>query len=653
MRIQRWHIPCSCLFISILTVFLLSMAQPAFCQTIPSSRIFLSSWQNAGCPPNPIEYNGLANVRTFGAAGNGAVNDQPAVAAAIASLSGTPGIVYFPSGTYLIQSPITIPSGVILRGQSSQDTILRFDFVDHAIRIYGSETGSWIPLTAFASTHSNTILIEDGSVFSAGDYAIIRQDNDVSWNITDAWANYSAGQIVKITGIAGNTLTLERPLRHDYPLTRAPQIRRMNANKHSGVENLKLERLTAGDSTTRNNQYTIHFSYAAEGWVRGVHSHKAFGSHVAMDNSTKIDMTGSYLEDAHEYDDGGSGYGVKLQARSGECLIENNIFRRLRHSILLQSGANGNVFGYNYSRDTQSDSHPSWAGDIALHGNYPYANLFEGNIVEHLWIDNSHTGINGPFNTFFRNRAEKCGFNMTDTGADSQNVVGNELYRGSSAAQIAVGNGYHFMGSDHFTYGNNTQAAGLQPAGTANLPDTSYYLIGAPAQMPAWWNIPDALPIIGPEHSLSQTKNNPARARYYLEYNSNTIGGADGGGGGGCFIATAAFGSPAARHVQILRDFRDRYLLSFNAGKAFVKFYYAASPPVARFIAQNAALRLMTRWMLLPVIGVAYLMMTWGAMATFTLLIFLMLALSTLILILRRKMILPCRKVRINAIETL
>jgi len=633
MRIERLHILSRLFFFCTLTVILLSIAPSADGQTIPGSRTFQSAWQNAGCPLNAIEYNGLANVKNFGAAGNGIANDQPAVAAAIASLTGTPGVIFFPAGTYLIQSPISVPSNTILRGQSSKDTILRFDFVDHAIRVYGSETGSWITLTDSALMHSNTLIVADGSVFLVGDYAIIRQNNDPSWNITDAWAQYAAGQIVKIAGVAGNTLTLERPLRHDYPLARAPQLRRINTNKNSGVENLKLERLIAGDNTSRNNQYTVHFSYAAQAWVRGVHSYKAFGSHIAVDDSTKIDVTGSYFEDAHEYDDGGSGYGVKIQSRSGECLIENNIFRLLRHSILLQSGANGNVFGYNYSRDTKSDSHLSWAGDIALHGNYPYANLFEGNIVEHLWIDNSHNGINGPLNTFFRNRAEKCGFNMTDSGANSQNVVGNELFRGGSAAQIAVGNGYHFLGSDHFTHGNNTQSAGLQPANTANLPDISCYLKNAPSVMPAWWTITDALPIIGPEYELSQAKNNPARARYFQQNNG---GDSSGGGGGGCFIATAAFGSPLERPVQILRDFRDRYLLQFSAGKAFVEFYYTVSPPVAKVIAQNDDLRLLTRWMLIPVIGVAYLMVNWGAAATFLWMLSLLLTLGTLVLIRRR-----------------
>ncbi len=50
------------------------------------------------------------------------------------------------------------------------------------------------------------------------------------------------------------------------------------------------------------------------------------------------------------------------------------------------------------------------------------------------------------------------------------------------------------------------------------------------------------------------------------------------GGGGGCFIATAAFGSYQEHHVWILRQFRDRYLLTSIPGRAFVRFYYSHSP---------------------------------------------------------------------------
>jgi uncharacterized repeat protein (TIGR01451 family) len=113
-------------------------------------------------------------------------------------------------------------------------------------------------------------------------------------------------------------------------------------------------------------------------------------------------------------------------------------------------------------------------------------------------------------------------------------------------------------------------------------------------------------------------------------------GGGGGGGGGGCFIATAAFGSPLERHVQILRDFRDRVLLNTSAGKAFVQFYYRTSPPIADKIAQIEGLRLIARIMLMPVIGVAYLIVHWGMSVTMLLFTIIVLAAIFTIRILRK-----------------
>jgi len=114
--------------------------------------------------------------------------------------------------------------------------------------------------------------------------------------------------------------------------------------------------------------------------------------------------------------------------------------------------------------------------------------------------------------------------------------------------------------------------------------------------------------------------------------------GGGGGGGGGCFIATAAFGTPMEKHVSILREFRDRCLLKTSGGQAFVKFYYEVSPPIAGKIAQNEGLRFMTRCSLMPLVGMAYLMVTYGATATLLFAFSIILLMGALALMVRRKM---------------
>ena len=46
-----------------------------------------------------------------------------------------------------------------------------------------------------------------------------------------------------------------------------------------------------------------------------------------------------------------------------------------------------------------------------------------------------------------------------------------------------------------------------------------------------------------------------------------------------CFIATAAYGSPFHPHLDILRDFRDTYLIPSKFGRLLVKFYYSFLKP--------------------------------------------------------------------------
>ena len=74
-----------------------------------------------------------------------------------------------------------------------------------------------------------------------------------------------------------------------------------------------------------------------------------------------------------------------------------------------------------------------------------------------------------------------------------------------------------------------------------------------------------------------------------------------------CFIATAAYGTPMAEEIQVLRDFRDAYLVTHPAGKAFVDLYYNVSPPMATFINERPGLKPVVRAGLSPVVAMSTL----------------------------------------------
>jgi hypothetical protein len=66
----------------------------------------------------------IVSVKDFGAVGDGVTNDTAAIQAAITALSASGGIVYFPAGTYVISSLLTVPDASYISlqgtGYSSQ-----------------------------------------------------------------------------------------------------------------------------------------------------------------------------------------------------------------------------------------------------------------------------------------------------------------------------------------------------------------------------------------------------------------------------------------------------------------------------------------------------------------------------------------------------
>lgn len=90
----------------------------------------------------------------------------------------------------------------------------------------------------------------------------------------------------------------------------------------------------------------------------------------------------------------------------------------------------------------------------------------------------------------------------------------------------------------------------------------------------------------------------------------------DEGDGGGCFVATAAYGSPIHPYVEVLRNFRDRYLMTNRLGREFVDLYYKYSPSLSEIITEHRILKITIQIKLMPLVILSYFMIHFGPVFT-------------------------------------
>ncbi len=449
----------------LITVTFITPTFSVWSQTLPASRSV--DWKKAGLRDTTTVGFTVIDMANEGVFIDGATPNDAILSNIISNSSGTGTILKFPSGSFLFTETINLPSNTIIKGEGALETNFIMDLggSGHSIRISGALGTDTTFVTQTAEKENAFLIVHNSSKFDVADWIkIIQFDEDL---VTSSWANNTVGQICNITNIIGDTLFIDSPLRLEYPESRNPFIRKIQPVKNSGVECITIERI---DNTAPEQSCNVSFNYAVNSWVNGIASNFCTFSHVEARNSSNIAVMHSFMQKGFDYGGGGRAYGVMLQATSNECLIADNIFATLRHSMIVQSGANGNVFAYNYSTDPYWDSQPNdAAGDLVLHGNYPYANLFEQNIGRNIVIDNSH-GPNGPHNTFLRNRGDGYGIFFSATNSPNQNFIGNEITNTSFPYSLV---NYTLLGSGHFVYGNNNKGS-IDPAGTAALPDQSY-----------------------------------------------------------------------------------------------------------------------------------------------------------------------------------
>ena len=464
-------------------------AQAATAQEIPTVR--LTDWKaaaRAGTVFVPVQ-----RINFLDAGGNNQQggNNDSALAALINAVPDSAGLhIYFPPGQYRFRQGIVLKSGITLEGSGDDTTYLYFNLGGrgHCISAAGTQLRFEAAISVAANSGQRFVRSTQATAWRAGDWCYLK-DND-SALITSSWASGSTGQLLKVTGVSGDTLWFDQALRRDYPIDRMPRLQGMVP-----AENIRLERFTLlREDATSAQTSNIRFERVVNSAVHCVRSVKCNFAHLELSWSARVAVSGSHFSDAFDFGGGGKAYGVVLQFASGECRIERNAFSDLRHSMLFQAGPSGNIVAWNYSQ------RPKWtgtslpsdaAGDLVFHGNYPYRNLLEGNVVQNIVIDDSH-GKNGPYNTFLRNRAEGYGIFMNNgVPSPSQHFIHNEI----TSSALFKGN-YILAGGDHIESGNSLRGT-ITPAGTSSVVQ-SYALDTVPL-----WYRPTNWPPIGPPAAIN------------------------------------------------------------------------------------------------------------------------------------------------------
>lgn len=371
-----------------------------------------------------------------------------------------PLVINIPEGNYVFKKAINLPSHTLLRGEGSEKTVLIFDVPNSAHSITARapvRSRKRFQLKETPQRNDTTLVFELSNAVKVGDHLRLIYNDEVI-TLRD-WGRNTTGQLVRVSSVDGNNVYVDSPFRLRYSRWFDLHVEVIEPVEEVGIEQLSIIRRSPSDRQVSN----VFFEGVYRGYLYGVRSDSCHYAHLDARTSRFIHVEKCYFNEAHDYGEGGKAYGVMLQMGTCDSRVTDNAFSALRHAMIVQAGANGNVFGYNYSTDVKatrvlfgrSISH-TLSGDMVVHGNYPYANVFEGNRAHMGIIDNAH-GENGPGNTYYRNHVRPHGITLTNPSTV------NCVFIENSTAGLSF-----FLGARHFRQGNSFDISAARPSEEIN-----------------------------------------------------------------------------------------------------------------------------------------------------------------------------------------
>lgn len=336
-------------------------------------------------------------------------------------------------------------------------------------------TGAKYLLTADGIRGDTSITVTNGHGMVAGDKielvapATDRWDDEVDNACTgDLFRHY----LFLITAVNGNVLTLNQPLRIDYPIVDGSYIQKFIAMTNCGVENFYIEQTkslwTSG----------VIFSKVWQCWAQGMSVKKPGRHAIYMLPSKWCEIRNCTFDDAWWKGDGGTAY-VGWE-RSYDCLMENMTVSKMRHAPLVQWSAAGNVIRNSVFYDSDAQWHSGWT----------HENLFENNIIESnqgnggygygMWAsppEDVQHGPNGPRNVIYNNDITSPKTGVWLGGQNREWLILHNRYatdsgqgvyaKDNSGDHIIQGNVFSMKNGINGIWLNNTNCTGVEVVSNA------------------------------------------------------------------------------------------------------------------------------------------------------------------------------------------
>lgn len=238
-----------------------------------------------------------------------------------------------------------------------------------------------------------TQLVVDASThdFTAGTFIDLHAPATERWNelVRNAapWGNYRRN-IYRIGAVRGDRLTINQPLRLDFPVIDGTTVQRLELVSRSGVEHLKIVQprklWTSG----------INLFYAWECWIDGVIVEKAGRHSFYTGFAKKCEIRNSLFNDVWFKQGGGSGY-IGFE-RAYDCLMESVTTYSMRHAPNLQWAAAGNVIRRSHFNDSDGQWHAGWTHENLLEEISITSGWDNGNYGYGLYSSSPEAGFHGP-----------------------------------------------------------------------------------------------------------------------------------------------------------------------------------------------------------------------------------------------------------------